>query len=103
MQTMTKPKMTLKQRRILREIRQLQETQKSLLPRATFRRLVDEVTKDVTGKGYRFNAKSILALQTAVEDELTTVFEGANTMAKHDGRDTVTVKDVKAFQIVRNM
>lgn len=96
-------KMTMKQKRIAREIRKLQESPKLFLPQATFRRLVTSVTDEVVGAGYRFNAQSIITLQTAAEDKITKMFQGANVLAKHDGRDTVTPADVKAFEVVRNM
>lgn len=99
----TKPKMTLKERRMQREIKNYQESANAFLPSATFRRLVASTTKETVGDGIRFNGLSIKALQTAAEDELTTVFQGANILARQAGRDTVTPQDVQCFQVLRKM
>ena len=96
-------KMTMKEKRMAREIKNYQESQKTFLPAATFRRLVSEITQQTVGDGIRFNAKSIKALQTAAEDEITTVFQGSNILAHQAGRDTVTPLDVKTFAVLRNM
>ena len=98
-----KVKMTLKERRMAREIRNYQQSSNNFLPQATFRRLVASTTKDTIGEGFRFNGNSIKALQVAAEDELTTVFQGANILARQAGRDTVTPQDVKSFQVLRKM
>ena len=105
-QTATQPvkvKMTLKERRMQREIKNYQESANAFLPSATFRRLVASTTKETVGDGIRFNGLSIKALQTAAEDELTTVFQGANILARQAGRDTVTPQDVQCFQVLRRM
>ena len=98
-----KVKMTMKERRMAREIRNYQNSASNFLPQATFRRLVASTTKDTIGEGFRFNGHSIKALQVAAEDELTTVFQGANILARQAGRDTVTPQDVKSFQVLRKM
>tara|TARA_E500000331_G_scaffold277826_1_gene270637 strand:- start:770 stop:1096 length:327 start_codon:yes stop_codon:yes gene_type:complete len=102
-QVQQKPKMTLKERRMAREIKNYQSSANNFLPQATFRRLVASITRENVQDGFRFNSESIRALQTAAEDELTTVFQGANIMARQAGRDTVTPQDVKAFQVLRKM
>ena len=86
-----------------REIKNYQSSANNFLPQATFRRLVASITRENVQDGFRFNSESIRALQTAAEDELTTVFQGANIMARQAGRDTVTPQDVKAFQVLRKM
>jgi histone H3/H4 len=96
-------KMTMKQKRMAREIKNYQESQKTFLPAATFRRLVSSVTEECVGNGIRFNSKSVKALQTAAEDEITTVFQGANILAHQAGRDTVTPLDVQTFNVLRKM
>ena len=99
-------KLTMKQKRMNKEIKNYQNSDKLFLPKATFRRLVSSITKDVTVGGhdtFRFNAESIQALQTAVEDEITTVFEGANVLAHQAGRDTVVPQDLKIFNTLRKM
>jgi histone H3/H4 len=96
-------KLTIKERRMNREIKNYQESANTFLPQATFRRLVASTTREQVGDGIRFNGQSIKALQTAAEDEITRVFEGANILAHQAGRDTVTPLDVKTFQVLRNM
>ena len=96
-------KLTIKERRMNREIKNYQESANTFLPQATFRRLVASTTREQVGDGIRFNGQSIKALQTAAEDEITRVFEGANILAHQAGRDTVTPLDVKTFQVLRRM
>jgi histone H3/H4 len=96
-------KMTMKERRMAREIKKYQQSESNFLPRATFRRLVSSVTVETVGEGIRFNALSIKALQCAAENELTTVFQGANILAHQAGRDTVTPLDVQTFRVLRKM
>lgn len=98
-----KVKMTLKERRMAREIKNMQESASTFLPAATFRRVVSSVTRDTVGQGFRFNGQSIKALQTAAEAEITSVFQGANVLAHQAGRDTVTPQDMQTFQVLRNM
>ena len=103
-QTQAAPvKLTIKERRMNREIKNYQESANTFLPQATFRRLVASTTREQVGDGIRFNGQSIKALQTAAEDEITRVFEGANILAHQAGRDTVTPLDVKTFQVLRTM
>ena len=103
-QTQAAPvKLTIKERRMNREIKNYQESAHTFLPQATFRRLVASTTREQVGDGIRFNGQSIKALQIAAEDEITRVFEGANILAHQAGRDTVTPLDVKTFQVLRNM
>ncbi len=99
----TQPKMTLKEKRMAREIKKYQQYASTFLPAATFRRLVSSVTEEQCGAGIRFNSESIKALQMSAEDELTLVFQGANIVANVAGRDTVTPMDIKTFQVLRNM
>ena len=103
-QTQAAPvKLTIKERRMNREIKNFQESAHTFLPQATFRRLVASTTREQVGDGIRFNGQSIKALQIAAEDEITRVFEGANILAHQAGRDTVTPLDVQTFQVLRNM
>jgi histone H3/H4 len=95
--------MTMKERRMAREIKNYQESTSNFLPQATFRRLVGSIARETLGNGVRFNAKSIKALQTAAEDEITAVFAGSNIMAHQAGRDTVTPLDMQTFQVLRKM
>ena len=64
-----KVKMTLKERRMAREIKNYQQSSNNFLPRATFRRLVASTTRETIGEGFRFNGNSIKALQVAAAVE----------------------------------
>ena len=101
--TQPAPKMTLKEKRMAREIKRYQQYPGTFLPAATFRRLVSSVTDEQCGQGIRFNSESIKALQMAAEDEITTTFQGANIIASVAGRDTVTPDDIKTFNVLREM
>ena len=101
--TQPAPKMTLKEKRMAREIKRYQQYAGTFLPAATFRRLVSSVTEEQCGQGIRFNSQSIKALQMAAEDEITTTFQGANIIASVAGRDTVTPDDIKTFNVLREM
>jgi len=96
-------KLTMKERRMNREIKNYQESTTCFLPRATFRRVVSSLTAETVGSGIRFNSDSIKALQIAAEDEVTQVFAGANILAHQAGRDTVTPLDVRTFNVLRKM
>lgn len=99
------PKLTKKERRMAKEIKGYQESAGTFFPAATFRRLVTSVTEESIpgGQRYRFNGKSIKALQTAAEEEITAVFAGSNILAHQAGRDTVTPLDIQTFQVLRKM
>lgn len=99
------PKMTKKERRMAKEIKGYQEYSGNFFPDATFRRLVTSVTEECLpgGQRYRFNAKSMKALQIACEEEITSVFAGSNILAHQAGRDTVTPLDIQTFQVIRKM
>lgn len=89
-----------KERRLAKEIKTLQESPGSILPRTTFSRFVREVTND---SNIRYNQDAVEALQTAVEDYATKIFEGSNVLAEVAGRDTVYVEDMKNFIRLNNM
>lgn len=97
---MPKKKVSHKKRRMDREIKKLQESPCVILPRTTFNRIVRDVTDDVT---IRYNQDAIAALQTALEEHATKMFEGANVLAEVAGRDTVYVEDLRNFIKLNNM
>lgn len=99
------PKMTKKERHMAKEIKGYQESSGNFFPVATFRRVVTSVTEECLpgAQRYRFNAKSMKALQIAAEEEITAVFQGSNILAHQAGRDTVTPQDVQTFQVLRKM
>lgn len=96
----SKKKVSHKKRRMDREIKKLQESPGVILPRTTFNRIVREVTND---GDIRYNQDAIAALQTAVEEYATKMFEGSNVLAEVAGRDTVYVEDLRNFIKLNNM
>jgi len=96
-------KKTRKQRRHEKEVTTLQEQAKCILPQTTFKRIVTQTAADCSSKRLRFNGDAVRALQTAAEQELTTIFEGAAFCASVGKRDTVTVEDMRNFQLMRNI
>uniref|UniRef100_A0A183CBH5 Histone domain-containing protein n=1 Tax=Globodera pallida TaxID=36090 RepID=A0A183CBH5_GLOPA len=82
----------------LEEIRKYQKSTTPLVPREPFRRLVNEIVLEMTGRTLRMEAEAITALQEAAEALLVTVFEAANRCAIHGHRMTVMPSD---FALVR--
>jgi histone H3/H4 len=96
-------KKSRKQRRNEKEVKLLQERDSTILPRTTFKRIVTQEAKNHTETPLRFNIGAINALQTAVEQELTTVFSGAAFIASIAKRETITCEDMNNFQHIREM
>lgn len=96
-------KKSRKERRQEREVIALQEQAKCILPQTTFKRIVTQTASGFSTERLRFNGDAIKALQTAAEQELTNIFEGAAFCAKLGKRDTVTVEDMRNFQQLRDI
>ena len=77
----------------LREIRKYQSSTNLLFPKASFQKLL----KEVSGKlgCHRWNSSAVGAIQEASEAYLTHLFENAQLVAIHGGRQTLMVKDLK--------
>jgi len=97
------PKMTRKERRQLKEVETLRERTTPILPATTFKRIVTQTASQFSPNRLRFNADAVLALQAATEQELTTIFTGAAFCAQLGKRDTMTVEDMRNFQLLRNL
>lgn len=97
------PKKSRKERRKEKEVIALQEHPGCILPATTFKRIVTQEAANHSSERLRFNADAVKALQTAAEQELTTLFEGANFCAQLGKRDTVTVQDIRNFQALRTI
>lgn len=79
----------------LRQIKKYQNSTDLLLPRASFRRLVNEITEDLfSGKGIRYSTKSILAIQEASEVHATEMLKKANNNCIRSGRKTILKRDI---------
>lgn len=80
-----------------REIRKLSNTTNLQLPRATFARLVREITCDYHS-ALRWNAAAIDALQDAAETYLTGMFQRADKAREFKGRMTLNIRDMQYSQ-----
>jgi len=96
-------KKSRKQRRNEREVKLLQERDSTILPRTTFKRIVTQEASKHTESPLRFNVGAINALQTATEQEITTIFSGAALIASIAKRETITCDDMIHFQNLRDM
>ena len=97
------PKLTRKQHRLVKEVNILQERSTSILPATTFKRIVTQEAANHSTERLRFNSDAIKALQTASEQELTSIFSGAAFVAEIAKRDTITVADMRNFQSLRTL
>jgi histone H3/H4 len=81
--------------RVLQEIRKLQQTTHTLIPRIHFSRIVRDVAFGIHGgHEYRWASEALEAMQTAAEAYLVGLFEDANLCAMHAKRVTIQVKDM---------
>jgi histone H3/H4 len=96
-------KQTRKARRHEKEVAQLREQAKSILPATTFKRIVAQSAAKFSEEPLRFNSDAIVALQSATEHEMTTVFSGAAFCAEMAKRDTITVEDMRNFLLLREL
>ena len=91
----------------LKEIRNYQNTTELLIPKASFARVVHEVSNDITqerfnGECFRWSKIALRALQEGAEAHLVYVFEEANLCALHAGRVTLMAKDFKLRELLAN-
>ena len=91
-----------KQRRNAKEIQKLQERATTILPATTFKRIVTQEARKHSTEPLRFNVDAVNALQTAAEQEITTVFSGAAFIANIAKRETITCEDMINFQSLRD-
>ena len=84
----------------LREIRKYQKSTDLVLRKASFQRLVREVTQDIRSE-VRFQSTALLALQEAAEMYLVGLFEDTNLCALHAKRSTIKVEDFKLSNKIR--
>ena len=86
----------------MKEIKEHQLSTKLLLPAAPFRRLVDEITFDLTNRDISYKQSAVKALQTGVEDYTVRLLRKANTVAHYRGRDTILSEDISLVQQLQN-
>jgi histone H3/H4 len=91
----------------LRDIRKYQKSQKLLMARLPFGRLVRKVAQEYANENHlnmpkiQFQYNALVGLQEATEDFAVKLFEAANTTALHANRITVQTKDLKLAQKLR--
>lgn len=83
-----------------REIKRYQKSTNLLIPKASFERMVREVSETLK-KGMRFTSTAIEAVQTSAEDYLVKLFEDASLCAAHGKRVTVMDKDIYLARRIR--
>lgn len=88
----------------LRDIRHYQRSTKTLIPKLSFRRLVQEVlqeyghTQDIT----RLSKKAVEALQEGGEQFISSLYNLTNTLAIHSNRVTIRTGDLKLAAALLN-
>lgn len=87
----------------LREIRAYQNSTDLLLRRLPFARLVREIQLGFTRVALRWQGTAILALQTAAEAHLVSLFNDANLCAIHGKRVTIMPKDMQLARRIRGI
>ena len=84
----------------LREIRKYQRTSNLLMRKATFSRLVREISCKIRSNN-RHTSSAILALQEQAEAYLVEIFEDTNLCAIHAKRVTIMPKDIQLARRIR--
>ncbi|KIW76898.1 hypothetical protein Z517_09342 [Fonsecaea pedrosoi CBS 271.37] len=92
--------LTIFKARALREVRRYQKSDRLLIPKAPFRRLVRDLTLDHMLNA-RFQASAIEVLQEASEAFLVGVLEDSNLCAIHAKRVTLQTKDMQLALRIR--
>ena len=85
----------------LREIRRYQKSTTLLIKKMPFQRLCREIAQLEVKKNMRFQGSAVLALQTASEAYLVSLFEDTNLCALHANRITIHVKDMRLARRIR--
>jgi histone H3 len=84
----------------LRQIRRYQKSTELLIRKLPFQRLVREIAQGVK-TDLRFQSTAILALQTATEAYLVSLFEDTNLCAIHARRVTIMKRDMALARRIR--
>jgi len=78
----------------IREIKREQGRTQNIIPVAPFNRLSQEIAQSFK-QDMRFKSEAHRALHAGAESYLVEVFQAANKVAIHGGRETVQAKDVR--------
>lgn len=81
----------------LREIKKMQKSTSTLLPRASFQRLVQEILQD-RNSTMSLRRTATDALQQAAEQYVVDLLKSSNQYAIHARRKTISVPDMKVAQ-----
>lgn len=84
----------------LREIRHYQNTTDLVIPKASFLRLVKEITHRMK-PDFRMQTAAVAALQEAAEGHLVSLHEDSVLCALHAGRQTIMKKDLDLARRIR--
>ncbi len=84
----------------LREIKKCQKETKCYIPRATFGRLVREITQNYKAD-MRYQLSALDALREGTEAYITDLFNHTQLAAIHAGRTTVVSKDMQLARMLR--
>ena len=84
----------------LREIRKYQKSTETLIRKAPFQRVVQEIMRNIKSD-IRIQSTAVLALQEAAEAYLVGVFEDTNLCAIHAKRVTILPKDMQLARRIR--
>lgn len=87
----------------LKEIRRYQASTEMLIPKIPFIRVVKEVTRlfELPHEQFRYTPDALLALQTAAEAYLVSLFEDAYLCSLHANRVTLMPKDIHLARRIR--
>jgi len=85
----------------LREIKREQGRTQTIIPVAPFNRLTQEIAQNYK-TDMRFKGDAHRALHVGAESFLVELFQNANNVAIHSGRETVQAKDVQLVMGLQN-
>ncbi|KYN97127.1 histone H3-like centromeric protein CSE4 [Plasmodium gaboni] len=87
----------------LKEIRAYQASTQLLIPKIPFVRVVKEITRlyELPDEHFRYTPEALLALQTASEAYLVSLFEDAYLCSLHANRVTLMPKDIHLARRIR--
>jgi len=85
----------------IREIKKEQGRTQTIIPVAPFNRLTQEIAQGYRSD-IRFKADAHRALHIAAEAHLVELFQNANKVAIHVGRETVQARDMKLAEDLMN-
>ena len=85
----------------LRKIKKYQKTDRLLIPKENFRRLILEISQDLAQDNIRFQKDVILLIQLWIEEYIVGICEDANLVAIHAKRETVYPEDIKLIRKIR--